>query len=259
VRSRSKWLAVAAVLLLATLSCGAQESPTGVFSKPEVEKAIVEVRKDPNLASERTMRTLKWVKTEQQKRKKLDLSWLAWIGELFAWIAQGGRFLFWGVLAVLAALLLVYLYRLSRNWSSSGGAARIAAPSFVRDLDIRPESLPADIGAAARQLWDSGEHRAALALLYRGLLSRLVHVHRVPIKDSSTEGDCVALASLHLKDEERKAYVASLVRLWQRAVYGGESVATESVYALCDGFARALDQPEVAPVAPGAAAAGASA
>lgn len=258
-RSRSKRLAVTAVLLLAALSCGAQESPTGVFTRTEVDKAIVEVRKDPNLASEREMRTLKWVKTEQQQKKKRDLSWLAWIAELFAWIGQGGRFLFWGVLGVLAALLLIYLYRLSRNWSSIGGSARIVAPSFVRDLDIRPESLPADIGAAARQLWDSGEHRAALALLYRGLLSRLVHVHGVPIKDSSTEGDCLALANRHFKDEEHKAYVASLVRLWQRAVYGGESVATESVYTLCDGFARALDQPEVAAAPPGAAAAGASA
>ena len=138
-------------------------------------------------------------------------------------------------------------------------SGRITAPSFVRDLDIRPESLPADIGAAARQLWDSGEHRPALALLYRGLLSRLVHVHMVPIKDSSTEGDCLALANRHLKDEERKVYVASLVRLWQRAVDGGEDDPTESVHALCDGFARSLDQPEVAAAPPGAAAAGASA
>jgi hypothetical protein len=150
-------------------------------------------------------------------------------------------------------MLLVYLVRVARNWSSPIKSGRIDAPSFVRDLDIRPESLPNDIGGAARQLWDSGEHRAALALLYRGLLSRLVHVHRVPIKDSSTEGDCLALASAHLKDEERKVYVASLVRLWQRAVYGGEDVSTESVYALCAGFAGALDQPEVAAAPPGAA------
>ena len=97
------------------------------------------------------------------------------------------------------------------------------------------------------------------ALLYRGLLSRLVHVHLVPIRDSSTEGDCLSLASRHLKDEERKTYVASLVRLWQRAVYGGEQVPTESVLALCDGFARALDQPEGAAAPPGMAAAGARA
>ena len=258
-RSRSKLLPVAAVLLLAAVACGAQESATGAFTREEVDKAIVELKKDPNLARERTMSTLKWVKNEQDEKKKRDLSWLAWIGELFKWITQGGRFLFWGVLAVLAGLLLVYLWRVVRGWSAPEKSTRITAPSFVRDLDIRPESLPADIGTAARQLWDSGEHRAALALLYRGLLSRLVHVHRVPIKDSSTEGDCLALAGRHLKDEERKAYVASLVRLWQRAVYGGEDVATESVHALCDGFRRALDQPEVAAVPPGAAAAGVSA
>ncbi len=121
---------------------------------------------------------------------------------------------------------------------------RLDVPSFVRDLDIRPESLPDDIGAAARQLWDSGDHRAALSLLYRGLLSRLAHVHGVPIKDSTTEGDCLALAAQHLFDESRKTYVAQLVRLWQRAVYGGERVADESVHALCEGFARALDDPE---------------
>jgi hypothetical protein len=259
VRSRSRLLSATAVLLFATLTCGAQESPTGVFTREEVDQAIVEIRKDPNLASERTMRTLKWVENDREEKKKRDTSWFAWIGELLAWISQGGRFLFWAVLAVLAGLLLVYLFRLARSWSSPLKAGRIDAPSFVRDLDIRPESLPADIGAAARQLWDSGEYRPALALLYRGLLSRLVHVHRVPIKDSSTEGDCLTLANRHLKDEERKVYVASLVRLWQRAVYGGEDVATESVHALCAGFARALDQPEVAAAPPGAAAAGARA
>jgi hypothetical protein len=231
-------LAAVAVLLLAAPICGAQDSATGAFTRKEVTSAVEEIKKDPNLASERTMRTLKWVKSKEDEKKKRDLSWLKWIGEMFGWLTENGRFLFWGVLAVLVGLLLVYLWRLVRNWSIPGKSGRIVAPSFVRDLDIRPESLPDDIGAAARQLWDNGEHRAALALLYRGLLSRLVHVHQVPIKDSSTEGDCVALANRHLQDEERKAYISSLVRLWQRAVYGGENVPTESVHALCDGFAR---------------------
>jgi hypothetical protein len=251
------------VLLLAAFTCGAQEaqrapdSPTGAFAREDVNKALEQLRKDPNRSRERTIRTLKWVKSPEDEKKKRDLSWLRWLGELFSWLTQSGRFLFWGVLAALAGLLLVYLWRLARTWSMPEKSSRITAPSFVRDLDIRPESLPDDIGAAARQLWDDGEHRPALALLYRALLSRLVHVHQVPIKDSSTEGDCLALANRHLQDEERKAYVSSLVRLWQRAVYGGENVPTESVYALCDGFTRALDPPEAAP--PGAAAVGAGA
>jgi hypothetical protein len=243
-------------VLFATLAFGAEvEHPT----QKEVTAAVEQLRKDPNLAAERTIRILKWVDTEEEKKKKSDMSWARWIGEMFAWFTQNGRFLFWIVLGILAGLLLVYLWRLARSWSLPERSKRIDAPSFVRDLDIRPESLPADIGAAARQLWDSGEHRSALALLYRGLLSRLVHVHQVPIKDSTTEGDCLALAGRYLRDEERKAYVSNLVRLWQRAVYGGESVPTESVHALCDGFARALDTPEVTAAPSGAAAAGARA
>jgi hypothetical protein len=249
---RAKLVATAAAVLLATFAVAAERVPTGDFTHEQVTQAVGEVKKDPNLAG-RTIRTLKWA---DQKPSK-DRGWFNWLRDMMAWVGQGGRFLFWIVLAFLVGLLLVYLWRLVRNWSPPEGSKRIDAPSFVRDLDIRPESLPADIGAAARQLWGSGEHRSALALLYRGLLSRLVHVHHVPIKDSSTEGDCLALAHLHLKDEERKAYVASLVHLWQRAVYGGENVQTDSVYALCDGFAHALDEPE--DVAAGASVAGAGA
>ena len=89
----------------------------------------------------------------------------------------------------------------------------------MQDLDIRPESLPPNIGAAARALWDRGEHRAALALLYRGLLSRLAHVHQVPVRDSSTEGDCLALCRAHLAGPGID-YAARLIVLWQAAVYG---------------------------------------
>ncbi len=266
-RSRSsRWRAALAVICIAALTCGAQEAQrtadpaTGAFTREEINAAIQELKKDPNLARERTIRTLKWAvkKPEAERGDRSWLKWikevLAWLAEMFAWLSETGRFLFWGVLAVLVGLLLVYLWRMVRSWSTPRIYGRSTAPSFVRDLDIRPESLPPEIGAAARQLWDEGEHRPALALLYRGLLSRLVHVHQVPIKDSSTEGDCLSLANSHLKDEERKVYVASLVRLWQRAVYGGESVPTESVHALCAGFASALDQPEAGAAASGGAA-----
>jgi hypothetical protein len=228
-------------------SAAVQSAP---ITQDDIRRAMEEVKKDPNLATERNMRTLRWVETDKPKPRG-KMGWMRWLGELFGWFASNGRFLFWGVLAVLAAFLLIYLSRLVGSWRTSGGSQRIDVPSFVRDLDIRPESLPPDIGSAARNLWDTGEHRAALALLYRGLLSRLVHVHGVPIKDSTTEGDCIALASRHLAADDRKLFVTNLVRLWQRAVYGGETVPTESVHALCNEFARMLDGPEASAAAPG--------
>jgi hypothetical protein len=150
------------------------------------------------------------------------------------------RVVVWIIAAVLVGLLLVYISRLVRSRGLPQKEGKFVAPSHVRDLDIRPESLPDDIGGTARALWDRGEHRAALALLYRGLLSRLVHVHRVPIRDSSTEGDCLALTKSRLNDE-RYLYASNLVRVWLRAVYGGEDVDTNQVHALCEGFALTLD------------------
>jgi hypothetical protein len=158
------------------------------------------------------------------------------------WAEESARFLLWGVAAVLAGLLVVYILRVVRVIRLPHREAPFAAPTHVRDLDIRPETLPPNIGATARALWDGGHHRAALALLYRGMLSRLVHVHRVPIRDSSTEGECLALAAGHLTPR-RHDYAARLVRVWQRAVYGREAVEAAIVYALCHDFAALLDDP----------------
>ena len=145
----------------------------------------------------------------------------------------------WGVLLALAAVLIVYIVRIARKRGVPIREAALIAPTHVRDLDIRPETLPHDIGGAARTLWDRGEHRAALALLYRGVLSRLAHVHHLPIRDSTTEGDCLALATRHLAPGGRD-YASRVIVVWQRAVYGHDEVQPSIVHRLCDDFAAAL-------------------
>jgi len=208
----------------------------------EITRALDAVKADPNLAALRTIKMLRWKDADAPKPTKVP-TWVAWVVGLFRWLDQSARFLVWGVVAVLAVLLIGYL----GSFVGRGRAATIAesssvAPSRVFDLDIRPESLPDDIGAAARLLWDRSEHRAALALLYRGMLSRLAHVHQVPIRDSSTEGDCLDLAARHLSPP-RSDYAARLVGAWRRAVYGREDIETDIVHRLCDGFSSALDRP----------------
>jgi hypothetical protein len=150
-------------------------------------------------------------------------------------------------------MLVGYIARAVRAHGLPRREEPFVAPTHVRDLDIRPETLPADIGGTARDLWDRGEQRAALALLYRGLLSRLVHVHRVAIRDSSTEGDCLLLASRQLTPS-RLDYVSRLIGAWQRSVYGHEIVASDAVHALCDHFAPMLDRAERPAIATEAAA-----
>jgi hypothetical protein len=206
----------------------------------QIARAIDTVKADPNLATERTVRTLKWAASESRPQSSSAPAYLGWLIQFVGWFAQSARVLVWVAVILLVGLLAIYLVRLIRSRNPSTKLKRAIAPTHVQDLDIRPESLPDNVGAAARMLWDSGEHRAALSLLYRGVLSRLVHVHNVPIRDSSTEGDCLRLTAARLREEQRN-YVALLIQIWQHAVYGGQQPEAASLYTLCDGFAPALD------------------
>jgi len=268
VRSRPDLRAVPLPTLCALLCVAAPALAVGgdAPTQQEVDKAVETVKKDPNLAAERSVRTLTWKswggKDEEEKEPERKNShwpsWLAWIPALFLWIGAASQMLMWLLIAALIGLLFLFIYRLARDTRLDTRGSKFIAPTHVQDLDIRPESLPPDIGAAARALWERGEHRAALALLYRGMLSRLAHVHEVPIRDSSTEGDCLALAPRKL-DPVRIAYVTQLVRTWQRFTYGGIAIDDTAALELCAGFSQNLDAPTAGDSPGGARYAGAGA
>jgi hypothetical protein len=232
----------ASALVVSALLCAeprAQGARAAVPDEQEIARALEAVKKDPNLGTETTITMLRWRDAKAPARRP---AWWSWIRDFFRWIDQSARYLVWVAAAALVGYLLFFLVRLmSEGREPTYGDATFVAPSHVRDLDIRPESLPADIGTAARALWDRGERRPALALLYRGMLSRFAHVHQVPIRASSTEGDCLSLAAAYLPAAPVE-YATRLVREWQRVVYGRESTDTDTVYGLCDGFAPALDR-----------------
>jgi hypothetical protein len=222
------------------------EGRPGIPTRAEVREAIDRVAKDPNLATERTAPTLRWVRNDEAQRDvpgwlQSLLSLARFVRGLFGWVASSARALLWVAAAILAAVLAVFLLRLVRSLRRGPRLPKgFVAPSHVRDLDIRPESLPDDVGAAAAELWDRGEQRAALALLYRALLSRLVHGYNVPIQVSSTEGDCLALAAPRLSGTA-SGYTTRLVGVWQNAVYGGLSPTAAAVHALCAEFSPVFD------------------
>lgn len=237
-----------AVLLTLPITSAAESAPAAP-TRQEVVAAVEKLRADPNLGVPETKRVLRINQSKaDQAANPTTPGWLSWIGDAFRWLAASARILVWVVGILLAAILVLVIKRLIESGAASSRPIAFSMPTHVQDLDIRPESLPDDIGGTALQLWERGEHRAALALLYRGLLSRLAHVHGVPIRDSSTEGDCVTLAAARLAPQ-RSVYVTQLIRLWQRAVYGQMDPSAEEFRALSCGFAAAVDPPpNAAPV-----------
>lgn len=239
---RAAWLAMLAAAWVTLLCAAARVSAADgeAPSEAAVTRALQALESDPNLATQEKRRVPSFGEDPPQQRRQRDLGWLR---DLFSWLGQTSRVLLWVLGAILASMVLVMLVRLLRNpGSRRSRVVPAAAPSHVRELDVRPESLPAQIGPAALSLWEQGEARAALALLYRGLVSRLIHVHGVPIRQSTTEAGCMELARSHV-GPVTAAYVMQLVRCWQRTVYGGMLPQDASFRALCGSFDATLAAP----------------
>lgn len=216
-------------------------------TRQQVQAAIDVVRADPDLPSTRTEKSLRFKDRDAPPPPKPDDSpSLAWLRDLLKSINEGARVLVWVLGATALAWLIVSLRRWIRQRAGTGRHRIEPLPSHVGALDIRPGSLPSDIGAAAASLWQRGHQRAALSLLYRGALSRLVHVHAVPIRSATTEGESIALAARHLTAESH-AFLVRLVDAWQLAAYGGRLPATTATLALCDEFDRLLPAASSAP------------
>lgn len=241
---------VAGLLLLTAAPAGsaAGEPP----SRRDVQAVVQQLKVDPNLGGVEKEKTLRFKKTDEEKPDPPKHETIAWLSNFFEWLAKTARVAVWVVGALLVALVLVG----ARRWAQTRGPGKLEPipdlPSHVRNLDIRPESLPDDIGAAASAQWAAGAHLPALSLLYRGALSRLVHVYAVPIQGASTEDECVALSRLRLGAAPGD-FVAGLVGAWQLAVYGARLPEEDRVIALCRDFDLHLRQ------APPAAAQGSAA
>ncbi len=240
---RSRGLSALALMLCAGLMTApmspslAAEPVAQAPTRAQVHTEVDRLRADPDLSSSRQQHTLRLKPQEEKKRDDTDFTaLLKWMRDLSRWVSEASRAIVWVLGAALVAVFLVCLRHWIRVRAGGGvGGVRIVLPSHVRDLDIRPESLPDDVGAFAAALWQRGEHRAALSLLYRGALSRLVHAHAVPIRAASTEGECLALAAQRLPPQP-SAYFGRLVQAWQLAVYGARMPASDRVLALCRDF-----------------------
>jgi len=207
----------------------------------EVAQVVAEIAADPAMGADYKIHSLQLKRSDTPTPQQSPLRWLI---NALRWLASASRLIFWVLVAALAAILAVMLLRALRAPRRREEGPTGAAPTtHVGSIDIRPESLPADIGAKALSLWEAGEHRAALSLLYRGALSRLVHLHAVPIRDSSTEAECLVLVTARL-GHERTDFVAMLINCWIGAVYAERMPASSAISVLCSGFATLLDKAE---------------
>ncbi len=206
------------------------------------------LRRDPDLKRSRTEQRLQYHPSGREPQ------WLRRLLErLFGERPEAARehrrplgdLPWWKPLAwVLKALLVVSLLGLALYLLIRFHAARLGrvaegeayeAPEAIAGLEVRPESLPEDLPTVALALHRKGEVRGALALLYRGALSALIHGHRLPIPASATEGDCLRAAGQVLP-EAGLGMFRDLTREWVTMAYQGAPPAEGTMEALCQAW-----------------------
>jgi hypothetical protein len=133
----------------------------------------------------------------------------------------------------IALLWLIYKLVSTGTWSSKDGVS-VTPPSVLFGLDVRPESLPPDIAAAARALLANGDIRGALSLLFRATLVRLI-AREVPLAASDTEGDCERRVKKH--EPHLSSFFNELSNAWQQTAYAHRLPSRERVSQLIDSWA----------------------
>ncbi|THB72992.1 MAG: hypothetical protein D6B28_04490 [Gammaproteobacteria bacterium] len=143
----------------------------------------------------------------------------------------------WTLVGIGIVYLLVQLYKYREGlieFFSPSSESNEDIPTEIFGLDITPESIPDQLSDEVLKLWEEGEHLKALALLYRGYLSKMIHTFNAEIRASYTENDCLNSAR---KVVTRNSHLISLFSqitdLWLKAAYAHRLPSDASVIDCC--------------------------
>ena len=235
-RARATLLGLLALALLSPAMASAQaeaEPPPGCEAHgPEGAGACIDaVLTEPEFATVEKVEL--WLPKASEPQTGSEPGLLArfglWLGSVAATLLRVGAWL--GIALVLGALAIVIARSLRERERLPG--TQIADETELRfGLDLRPETLPADVVAEARARFARGDASGALSLLYRGALIHLVRGFGLRVPAGATEGECERIARGAL-DSGLASDFALLTRAWVFCAYAHETPAPATFADLC--------------------------
>jgi len=195
-------------------------APHGQAEVNQYQESAQEIIADEDFAIHH--RTVKVPKEETSSGG--NFSWPDWLSNLGVpgFIGAVGVAVFWIILTLVVAGIV---YLIIRNWhvfsrGSGGrqGGADKPRTEAVMGMDIRPESLPDNIVAAAREAWRNGDSHLALSILYRGSIAWLVNKESLQAAGNATY----------------KSYFSTLTGTWVDVAYGKKDPEDSNMSDLCD-------------------------
>jgi hypothetical protein len=215
----------APALLLAVFAAFALAPPAAQAQDPKTE--INEILKAKEFGYYKEVK--RWEPRMKETKSDTDLSWLVALGQA---LAKAGEVLLWIGAGALIAYALWWAARMMPR-AGEPQPEPYRPPAALFGMELAPEKLPPDVGAAAAALAREGKLREALGLLYRGALSELVHKRGVRLLASHTEGDVLRLSG-------NMGYLANLVDAWRRCAYARRTPPAAEVETLAAQYGSAF-------------------
>ena len=225
----------AAIIIAVVMAFGSIPSPAYAQEK-DPKKEIAEVLKAKEFGYYKDVK--RWqsrAKPDKPSKSWFDWSWLPGVGYA---LARAGEVLLWLGAGALLAYALWWASRMLPRYRGPPPEP-YRPPAALFGMDLAPEKLPTDVGAAAAALAREGKLREALGLLYRGALSELVHKRGVQLLVSHTEGEAVRVAQSKVS-VPTGSYLQSLVGAWQQCAYARRMPQADDVVRLANDYRSAF-------------------
>ncbi|MEO5714525.1 MAG: DUF4129 domain-containing protein [Luteolibacter sp.] len=217
-------LTKAAVLVLAFIALGICGNVHAKETRAPAE-VIKEVKANPDFKVHTVTE-----KVSKKKPGSVSAGWLAGLGGMLSVVFQICAVTL--LIGFVGWLLWRYRHVFKVRGLIGGGDGFKPSARVVMGMEVTSISLPDDVPTAAWALWQEGKHQEALALLYRGSISRVIELARVEIHESDTEGDCLRRVQT-AGPVAHPDYFRGITGAWIRLAYAGVSPADAEVHTLC--------------------------
>lgn len=245
----SALLGVLLVTLGATAPPAAFAEPAADLTRAQAREAVTAVLDAPPFQNEQSVTRWRFSEAADEAADDWNLAdlldgleQLDSLRAALAHLALPFEMLLWAALVMLLVWLgwryRAWLHLAGRRLSRSNTLAD-TVPRQLFGLDLAPETLPTDPAAEAYRLWQS-QPREALRLLYRALLSHLVHRHGLRLRASDTEAQVLQRVET-LGAPTLQRFANELTQVWQAQAYGHRPPTLEERERICTGWADAVE------------------
>jgi len=210
-----------------------QEIAEQIQPQDQASEVISTIFAREDMGTSETRKYLKYIGETGEKTENADFDFGA-LTDLFVFFAQAFK-----AILILIIIFVVAVIILNRDkWLPLLGIGQKQIDNnepieSLFGMDLRPDSLPDDIGGSARYLVEQKDIRGALSLLYRGALSTLVNNDALAVKQGHTESEILSLAKPSI-EKERDLYLNALTTQWILTAYSHHSTATTEALRLCE-------------------------